>query len=57
MALDFLVGYKHFFIKYVGLRYYANVDFLIANFKRTKGDIGINNANVVWYFLAINQGK
>lgn len=45
VALDFLVGYKHFFIKYVGLRYYANVDFLIANFKRTKGDLGVNKAD------------
>lgn len=33
VALDVLVGYKHFFVKYVGLRYYANVDFITASIK------------------------
>lgn len=37
VALDVLVGYKHFFVKYVGLRYYANVDFITASIKAKEG--------------------
>lgn len=60
VALGIVGGYKQFFTQYLGLRYYANVDFIIANVKsidsNAKGIYGYDdwNTNLINYGVNVD---